>query len=136
MSGGEGNGFDATRLLAGLGAAGPAGPIEGVVDPYAGASPIWSGGGRKSTLLLIGAPNPAVLAQIRRQVALSFPGVRGYARLTVVIDREGVVIRVAKITSDLPVAAQKLLERNLLGRVVSAPHAAEQAFELPEVLLT
>jgi hypothetical protein len=135
MSGGDGRGFDATRLLAGLGAAGPAGATEGVADPYAGASPIWSGGGKKSTLLLIGAPNPAVLEQIRRQVALSFPGVRGYARLTVLVDKDGVVVRVAKVASDLPIAAQQMFEANLVGRVVSASHPSEHMLELPEIQL-
>lgn len=133
-SAGNGNGYDATRLLAGLGASGPAGASDGVADPYAGASPVWAGNGAKSSLLLIGAPNPAVLEQVRQLVTRSFHGMQGVARMKVAVDRDGVVTRVVEMKSDLPRAARELLELTLVGRVVSAPQAKEGIVDLPSML--
>lgn len=131
-SGGKGSGYDATRLLAGLGAAGPAQENEGVVDPYAGASPIWTGAPR-SSLLLIDAPNPAVLEQIRRQIMLQFRHIRGYAELTVSVDRDGAITNIVEIASDIPAAAQVLLKTQLIGRVISRPHDGPQTIALPRI---
>jgi len=131
-SGGNGSGYDATRLLAGLGAAGPAQQSEGVIDPYAGASPIWTSAPR-SPLLLINAPNPAVLEQVRRQIMLRFRNMRGYAELTVSVDREGVITNIVEMASDIPFAAQTLLKAQLVGRIISAPHDGQQTIILPRI---
>lgn len=119
VGGGGGGGGDATSLLAGLGAAGPADARDGVVDPYAGASPIWTGGGAKSALLLPEAPNPAVLDEIRRFVSLQFRGLRGRAQIMVAVDSGGSVTSIVSMKSDLPQEAQKLLRDALTGRVVA-----------------
>jgi hypothetical protein len=130
---GGGGGGDATSLLAGLGAAGPAGASDGVVDPYAGASPIWTGGGAKSTLLLPDAPNPAVLDEIRRYVSLQFRGVRGRAQIIVSVDGGGSVASIVSIKSDLPQEAQRALKDALTGRVVAKGAASGRQIQLPEI---
>lgn len=131
-AGGTGSGYDAMYLLAGLGAIGPAKENEGVVDPYAGASPIWTRA-PQSSLLLINAPNPAVLEQIRRQIMLQFRHMNGYAELTVLVDRDGTIANILKITSDIPSAAQTLLKTQLVGRVISGPHSTQQTIILPRI---
>jgi hypothetical protein len=132
-SGGTGNGYDATRLLAGLGATGPAGQADGVADPYAGASPIWSGNGSRSDLWLAGAPNPAALEQIRQRITKTFRGISGYARVAVAVDAEGVVTGIVRCETDLPESVRKLLEESLLGRVVSGRKPVAGTVDLPEM---
>jgi hypothetical protein len=132
-----GGGGDATSLLAGLGAAGPAGASDGVIDPYAGASPIWSGGGAKSALMLPDAPNPAVLEEIRRYVSLQFRGVRGRAQITVSVDSSGSVTAVVSMKSDLPQQAVAMLRDALTGRVVARNAAKSlRQIQLPDIEFT
>lgn len=133
ISSGTGNGYDATRLLAGLGATGPAGQADGVADPYAGASPIWSGNGSRSDLWLAGAPNPAALEQIRQRITKTFRGISGYARVAVAVDAEGAVTGIVRCETDLPEPARKLLEESLLGRVISARKPVAGTVDLPEI---
>jgi hypothetical protein len=130
---GKGGGRDPTLLLAGLGAQGPAGQQDGVADPYAGASPIWAANGARSDLLLMGAPNPAVLEQIRQRVSKAFRGMSGYARLTVVVDQQGVVVNVVRTDTNLPEAARQFLEESIVSRVVSGHRAKAGPMDLPEI---
>jgi hypothetical protein len=125
--------FGASQLLAGSGAKGQATSADGVDDPYAGASPIWAGNGAQSDLILVGAPNPGVLEQIRQRVAKTFRVRSGYARLTVMLDQQGAVMRVIQMDTDLPEPARKLLEESLVGRVVSVPRSSAGTVSLPEM---